>query len=898
MGMGTETVLELINSGIENIDSLSLSPKITVLNLHHNLISKINGLTNATVLRYLDLSSNYISKICGLDSLHNLRILNLSSNKIQTIDSLDKLNCLVRLDISFNEITNLDGLKKLFGPNYSLTAIILHGNQIKSKPHLLECLKNLVNLRQLILFSPHTGDSNPVCNDPDYRMDLLQGLPQLEILDHTDRMGRPIQVDILADLPESQLNSLIISHLMKFYETECDHSKHHSNLHQSLIDESNQNRSNFIPMNNEIHMSKVNNTLENVRIDLCQHIPEKEVLDGELHNEANIQPNNLTLQSANNREICSTHPSQQLSTHSHPNLIPNNPSNKTKRSIVDKKPSNAITKPKSISGRLSHKTSNEKKAKEEISRRSTSVKLVNLNCETIGHDEQVQDVSTSTEFISSLMTKQNDPGKEDITLSKILKELDQEKVLRKQSEQMCQDLVNRIRELELAVIDQHEAIKVTEELKHAFTTEHQEKLLVHSQLKLIEEKYKEMCQIADNLHVKEDADKSRYEQEIENLNKQLCEIRTDYNNVLSRAEKLEQKLNKTKMLLHNREIIYEQELNSRYKLDSPEVTKLISAKIDLVQIRYQKDIDLLQEKLVESSKRYSALEDEFRMALRIEAERYETLQLKEMIEREESSRCLIQELNSERIVTLEAHLEEAQTRIRNHENLRKELKQQKAELTARESLIAGLRAERLNWSEELAKQGSALAQDRGRLEAKTEAQELEITSLKKSLEHESDSVKIKNKVIDDQTETILSLKKFRNSMSNRWRDRACLIDKLEKQVEQMRHNWDEEQKRLVDERDTARKEISTLQSQIETMNEGFRQQLLAIEEMKDLAVNNLRNEAEQLRIACETRVESEMRIVLLEAENSRKATQERLRSISAALCTPILPDTKIQCFNN
>ncbi|TNN21151.1 Leucine-rich repeat and coiled-coil domain-containing protein [Schistosoma japonicum] len=761
-------------------------------------------------------------------------------------------------------------------------------------------------------------------------------------------------------------------------------------------------------MNNEIHMSKVNNTLENVRIDLCQHIPEKEVLDGELHNEANIQPNNLTLQSANNREICSTHPSQQLSTQSHPNLIPNNPSNKTKRSIVDKKPSNAITKPKSISGRLSHKTSNEKKAKEEISRRSTSVKLVNLNCETIGHDEQVQDVSTSTEFISSLMTKQNDPGKEDITLGKILKELDQEKVLRKQSEQMCQDLVNRIRELELAAIDQHEAIKVTEELKHAFTTEHQEKLLVHSQLKLIEEKYKEMCQIADNLHVKEDADKSRYEQEIENLNKQLCEIRTDYNNVLSRAEKLEQKLNKTKMLLHNREIIYEQELNSRYKLDSPEVTKLISAKIDLVQIRYQKDIDLLQEKLVESSKRYSALEDEFRMALRIEAERYETLhktldvckeelvntqlQLKEMIEREESSRCLIQELNSvvkeqnakctsqqkanlllqhnlkERIVTLEAHLEEAQTRIRNHENLRKELKQQKAELTARESLIAGLRAERLNWSEELAKQGSALAQDRGRLEAKIEAQELEITSLKKSLEHESDSVKIKNKVIDDQTETILSLKKCiqenqmeikrlqneslqnhhslesqlkqkvqentemndeikqlvkrkedlkllvtdlqskidelqeqNDSMSNRWRDRACLIDKLEKQVEQMRHNWDEEQKRLVDERDTARKEISTLQSQIETMNEGFRQQLLAIEEMKDLAVNNLRNEAEQLRIACETRVaevESEMRIVLLEAENSRKATQERLRSISAALCTPILPDTKIQCFNN
>ncbi|VDP33575.1 unnamed protein product [Schistosoma margrebowiei] len=170
------------------------------------------------------------------------------------------------------------------------------------------------------------------------------------------------------------------------------------------------------------------------------------------------------------------------------------------------------------------------------------------------------------------------------------------------------------------------------------------------------------------------------------------------------------------------------------------------------------------------------------------------LQLKEMIEREESARCLIRELNTERIATLEMHLEEAQTRIRNHENLRKELKQQKAEMTAQESIIAGLKAERRNWSEELAKQenpwfqmfecifpstltctflhyynkyywhdflmlGSALAQDRGRLEAKIEAQELEIASLKKSLENENDSVKIKSKVIDDQTETILTLKK-------------------------------------------------------------------------------------------------------------------------------------------
>lgn len=45
---------------------------------------------------------------------------------------------------------------------------------------------------------------------PDYRLDLLQGLPQLEILDHVDRMGRSTQINVLADLP-GRLNMLTLS---------------------------------------------------------------------------------------------------------------------------------------------------------------------------------------------------------------------------------------------------------------------------------------------------------------------------------------------------------------------------------------------------------------------------------------------------------------------------------------------------------------------------------------------------------------------------------------------------------------------------------------------------------------------------------------------------------------
>ncbi|CAI2732038.1 unnamed protein product [Schistosoma spindalis] len=991
-----KTELELINSGIDTINNLNLSPNITVLNLHHNRISEINGLTKAISLRYLDLSSNYITKICGLDNLQHLRILNLSSNKIRSIDSLENLNCLVRLDVSFNEITSLVGLKKLFGPGYSLTAVILQGNQIRSKSHILECLKNLVNLRQLVLLNPQTGDSNPVCSEPDYRLDLLQGLPQLEILDHVDRMGRSTQINVLADLPElsgfldmistsslsgsdhfddekdkklnynndqinlsenspnkevnnmhsttcehgeqhistlsstterrllnleSQLNSLITSHLMKIYQTEHIHSIHPNNVLHSSIQENNlKNCNNVLHGNNEINSSKVKNTLESVCNDLCQHIPEKEMLDGEVQTEANLQSNNLTVQSTIDPDKSSSQPIQQLSAKSlqNSNLNTfqrhNHSSTMKKQSVVEKNPSSISTKSKSISGRLSQKTLTEKKthfSKHENSKRSNSTGLMNFNNESTDQ-KHIQDGPVTMKISPTSNIQSYHHGNEAKTLNKILYEFDQEKSRRKQSEQLCQDLVSRIRELELSAMDQHEALKVTEELKQAFTTEHQEKLLVQSQLKIIEQKFNDMCQIVDHLRVKEDEVKDRYEREIENLNKLINEIRADNKNAMIRAENAKQKLDKTKTLLRNREADYEKELNNRYKLDSPELSKFISAKIDLERAHYQKDIDLLQEKLIDSTKRYTALEDEFRMALRIEAERYETLlktsdlcknelnntqlQLKEMIEREESARCLIQELNSvvkeqkskhtseqkahlllqhnlkERIATLEMHLEEAQTRIRNHENLRKELKQQKAEMTAQESIIAGLKAERRNWSEELAKQGSALAQDRGRLEAKIEAQELEIASLKKSLENENDSVKIKSKVIDDQTETILNLKKciqenqieIKRLQNEGIQNRHHLESQLKQKI-QVNTELDDEIKRLNKRKEDLKVLVGDLQSKIDELQE---QNESMSQRWRDRAslIDKLEKQVEQMR----HNWDEEQKVLIDERDTARK----------------------------
>lgn len=54
--------------------------------------------------------------------------------------------------------------------------------------------------------------------------------------------------------------------------------------------------------------------------------------------------------------------------------------------------------------------------------------------------------------------------------------------------------------------------------------------------------------------------------------------------------------------------------------------------------------------------------------------------------------------------------------------------------------------------------GVSLAQDRGRLEARIEVLGAELETQKKQNERDNDALKIKSKIIDDQTETIRKLK--------------------------------------------------------------------------------------------------------------------------------------------
>ncbi|CAF5036356.1 unnamed protein product, partial [Rotaria sp. Silwood1] len=195
---------------------------------------------------------------------------------------------------------------------------------------------------------------------------------------------------------------------------------------------------------------------------------------------------------------------------------------------------------------------------------------------------------------------------------------------------------------------------------------------------------------------------------------------------------------------------------------------------------------------------YKKLEDEFRDALKIEERRYQDLlKTNEILQkenellqssstnikqREESDRKMVNDL----MVLVREQKQRLQERTKLNENLthqnkhlttklertidelkkireqilllQKERRELDSKIIAQESVLSGLREEKKLWSHELAHQGASLAQDRGRLESTIQTLTSEVNTLKKQLDKEVDTCRIKQTIIESQLDTIQKLK--------------------------------------------------------------------------------------------------------------------------------------------
>uniref|UniRef100_A0A8D2KQE0 Leucine-rich repeat and coiled-coil domain-containing protein 1 n=1 Tax=Varanus komodoensis TaxID=61221 RepID=A0A8D2KQE0_VARKO len=823
-----------------DLGELPLSSELHTLNLHCNQISRIERLDHLVNLQHLDLSSNCIHWIEGLSSLSNLRILNLACNLITKVEGLEKLFNLTKLNLSYNRIDDLTGFLYLRGPNYKISHIELHSNCIGNVNHLLQCLCGLQYLTKLIL--EKNGKSNPVCAKIGYREILLQALPQLTVLDGKNIFGEPVNsmeanssdlkcleglLDCLAsssspvdkeevwdDLP---VITPCIDQVLAQFRQHADRSTWPSTTSATeIISSSEQER---IKLDSDIRIKKLEAQIA--------HLMEK---------------------------------------------VANSSKGGTAQNVLKAKRETDVT---------SESDGESGKENRKVAKRSRFPYNRKTTFSTKNHSQRGK-ISDSAKCIFFLTTKVSDSVKlADYIFScttriffslvqALIQELDQEREKRWKAEQAEKKLSENIKDLQNQAKEekniQSMAVYTTDRLRELVLRERDAKTKLQINIQQLKE---EATRLSKELEQSKQKEKDQ-QKALQTLEEALSKMET--RRVQQQASEMKQiraaelkasaaerevqllkislqqqkeKLEEVHELLTLREQEHRKALETRVTLNGSEFQEALSKEISREQQNHEHHVKELQEKIHLLNQNYKELEDEFRIALTIEAKRFTEVKeafdavaaelaehkriLVQSQQKEKQSASLIQELTSmvkeqkakitEVVKSKQQTTYNLKSQIRTLENMMEEdkqktiqlalLKEEKSKLisqiTAQESVIDGLKAERKIWGQELAQQGASLAQDRGKLEARIEVLTSEIEVLKKQNECNNDALKIKSKIVEDQTETIRKLKEA--------------LQERDEQIRKRREESTENQKRLqvqLEEKDT---QLDDLMEKLQRQNE-------------------------------------------------------------------------------
>ncbi|KAM5137051.1 leucine-rich repeat and coiled-coil domain-containing protein 1 isoform 3-T3 [Callospermophilus lateralis] len=733
-----------MDKGLQSISELSLDSTLHTINLHCNNISKIKAIDHIWNLRHLDLSSNQISQIEGLNTLTKLCTLNLSCNLLTRIEGLEALINLTKLNLSYNHINDLSGLTLLHGLKYKLRYIDLHSNCIDSIHHLLQCMVGLHFLTNLTL--EKDGEGNPVCRVPGYRAVILQTLPQLRILDCKNIFGEPVN---MAEVNSSRLQCLegLLDNLVS--------SESPPNISEDEILDNMPVVSS--PITELTPLEQFADTPADTHVltsflSVCPSSePEKINHEKEFQNERKLQKLDDQL----------LHLLDDASS-----------------TLIDNVPEKDLRPKRDTDVTSESDYGNRKECNRKIPRRS-KIPYYARSIQTIKHhnrnnifvscnrkikqpyfkDLYVRSSLANCNFLQELEEQKNEIIKvensivEDNTYRSLVEQLDQEREMRWKAEQAEKKLMEYIDELH----------------KQA-----SEKKDVHSLALLTTDR------LLQEVEIKAAA-----------ADREINLLRTSLHQEKEQVQQLHE-------LLALKEQEHRKELETREFFSDAEFQDALAKEIAKEERKHEQEIKEYHDKVGILNQQYLDLENEFRIALTVEARRFKEVkdgfenvatelakskhaliwaQRKEnessslikdltcMVKEQKTKLAEVSKLKQEtaanlqnQINTLEILIEDDKQKSIQIELLKHEKVQLISELAAKESLIYGLRTERKVWGHELAQQGSTLAQNRGKLEAQIESLTRENESLRKGNERDIDALRIKCKIIEDQTETITKLK--------------------------------------------------------------------------------------------------------------------------------------------
>ncbi|XP_051028727.1 leucine-rich repeat and coiled-coil domain-containing protein 1 isoform X2 [Acomys russatus] len=803
-----------MDKGLQSISELSLDSTLHAVNLHCNNITKITSIDHLWNLRHLDLSSNQISQIEGLNTLTKLCTLNLSCNLITRIEGLEALVNLTRLNLSYNHINDLSGLMPLHGLKYKLRYIDLHSNCLDSIHHLLQCTVGLHFLTTLIL--EKDGEGNPVCHVPGYRAIILQTLPQLRILDCKNIFGELVNSE--------EMNS---SHLQCFEGLLDNLVSSESPLNISEDEVIDNMPMAAPPVDVLPPLEKFTSTPEdNVLTSLLSVCPSSEP---EKINHENDFQNELKLQKLDDQIL------QLL--------------NETSNSLIDNVPEKDLRPKRDTDITSESDYGNRKECSRRIPRR-TKIPYYSRTIQTIKHHNKnsgafvscnrkmrqpyLKDLYVRSSLVNCNVLRDLDEQKTDIikadkcvlddnTYRSLVEQLDQEREMRWKAEQTEKKLMDYIDELHKQASEKKDvhslALITTDRLKDVIFKERHSKaqleVIVHrlqnEVKKLTIELMKARDQQEEHIRHMRTLERALEKMEKQKAQQQQAQMRL-IQEVELKASAADREINLLRTSLHQekeqvqqlhellalKEQEHRKEIETREFFSDAEFQNILAKEMSKEERKHEQEVKEYQEKIDVLNQQYLDLENEFRIALTVEARRFRDVQhgfedvatelakskhaliWAQRKENESSSlikdlTCMVREQKTKlsevsklkqeaaanlqnQINTLEILIEDDKQKSIQIELLKHEKNQLISELAAKESLIYGLRTERKVWGHELAYQGSSLAQSRGKLEAQIESLCRENESLRKTHESDCDALRIKSKIIDDQTETIRKLK--------------------------------------------------------------------------------------------------------------------------------------------
>ncbi|KAI5938942.1 Leucine-rich repeat and coiled-coil domain-containing protein 1 [Manis javanica] len=802
-----------MDKGLRSISELSLDSTLHAINLHCNNISKIEAIDHVWNLRHLDLSSNQISQIEGLNTLTKLCTLNLSCNLITKVEGLEALINLTRLNLSYNHINDLSGLIPLHGIKHKLRYIDLHSNCIDGIHHLLRCVVGLHFLTHLTL--EKNGEDNPVCHLPGYRAIMLQTLPQLTILDCKNIFGEPVNLSeinssrlqcleglldnlVSSDSPLNISEDEIIDSLplltppvnelapldqcastpacadLTSFISVCPSSEPEKVTHENVFQ-------------NEMKLNKLDDQilqLNESSNSLIHDVPEKDLRpkkDTDVTSESDY----------GNRKECNR-------------KIP-------RRSKIPYY-SRTVRTVKHHSRNNNPSISSNRKMKQPIFK-ELYVRSPLANCNILEESEEQK-----TEIIKVNNSSSEDTTYR--TLVEQLDQEREKRWKAEQSEKKLMDYIDKLHKHTYEKKDIHSlAVVSIDRLKEIIFKERNSKvqleIMVHKLQneikKLTIELIKARDEQEDHIRHLQTLEKALEKMERQKGQQQAAQMRLIQEVELkAAAADAEINLLKTSLYqekeqvqqLHEQLALKEQEhrkeLERKEFFSDAEFQEALAKEIAKQEQKHEQDIKEYQEKIDALNQQLMDLENEFRFALTIEARRFKdvkdgfenvatelakskhALTSAQRKENESSSlikdlTCMVKEQKTKlaqvsklkqktaadlqhQINTLEILIEDDKQKSIQIELLKHEKVQLISELAAKESLIYGLRTERKVLGLELAQQGSSIAQNRGQLEAQSESLRKENESLRKASERDNDTLRIKCKIIEDQTETIGKLK--------------------------------------------------------------------------------------------------------------------------------------------